>query len=419
MKILIHGPNFYPEVIGVGKYTDEMASWFSSLGHDVRVVTAPPYYPAWRVSEDYRSYLYKLESRNGVKVYRCPLWVPKKPTSLSRIVHLLSFALSSFPVMLRQVSWRPNFVWVVEPTLLCAANGLLVARLSGSKAWLHIQDFEVDAALDLGLLKISFLRRWIRVFEGWIMRRFDRVSTISNRMVERTIRKGVRAQSTILFPNWVDTSLIRPLKSANNYRHELGISDEMVVALYSGNMGNKQGLDILAEVAKSLQYESKICFVFCGNGSEREVLVRACAALENVRFMDLQPLNRLNELLNLADIHLLPQRADAADLVMPSKVTGMLASGKAIIATAHEGTELAAVVRESGLVVPPEQPDEFSDAILRLAGDPQLRKTLGRNGRVLAERELSKDVVLGRFLENIRNCIDGPGKYANQGTKPP
>ena len=418
MKILIHGPNFFPEVIGIGKYTDEMASWFSSHGHDVRVVTAPPYYPAWRVSENYRSYLYTLESRNGATVYRRPLWVPRKPAGVSRIIHLLSFALSSFPVMLRLVCWRPNLVWVVEPTFLCAPNGLLVAKLSGSKAWLHIQDFEIDAALDLGLLKISFLRRWVQGFEGWIMRRFDRVSTISNRMVERTTRRGVRPESTILFPNWVDTSLIHPLKSANNYRHELDISDEMVVALYSGNMGNKQGLEILAEVARSLQHEARICFVFCGNGSGREVLVRACEALPNVHFMDLQPLNRLNELLNLADIHLLPQRADAADLVMPSKLTGMLASGKAIIATAHEGTELAAVVRKCGLVVPPEQPDEFSEAILRLAGDPQIRKTLGRNGRELAERELSKDIVLGRFLENIRSCVDAPGKYADQGTKP-
>ena len=110
--------------------------------------------------------------------------------------------------------------------------------------------------------------------------------------------------------------------------------------------------------------------------------------------------------------------SERGDLVMPSKLTGMLASGKAIIATAQEGTELAAVVRKCGLVVPPEQPDEFSDAILRLARDPQIRKTLGRNGRGLAERELSKDVVSGRFLENIRHCVDESEKYANQGTKP-
>ncbi len=225
-------------------------------------------------------------------------------------------------------------------------------------------------------------------------------------MVERTTSKGVRAASTILFPNWVDTNLIRPLRSPSSYRQELNISDDKVVALYSGNMGNKQGLEILAAVASSLQHAPEICFIYCGNGSGRDGLMRACEGLENVRFMDLQPLHRLNELLNLADIHLLPQRADAADLLMPSKLTGMLASGKAIIATAHEGTELAAVVRKCGLVVPPEQPGALAEAILRLAREPRFRQALGSHGRELAVREMSKDVVLGRFLENIQSCVD-------------
>jgi colanic acid biosynthesis glycosyl transferase WcaI len=229
-------------------------------------------------------------------------------------------------------------------------------------------------------------------------------------MVERSTGKGVRAGSTIFFPNWVDTDLIRPLGEPNIYRQELKISDEMVVALYSGNMGNKQGLEILAEVARSLRHEQGICFIYCGNGSGRNALMTACEALENVRFMDLQPLNRLNELLNLADIHLLPQRADAADLVMPSKLTGMLASSKAIVATAHEGTELATVVRKCGLIVPREHPDEFSEAVLKLAREPHLRKVLGRYGRKLAVRDMSKEVVLSRFLENVQSCLDESSK---------
>ena len=86
-------------------------------------------------------------------------------------------------------------------------------------------------------------------------------------------------------------------------------------------------------------------------------------------FLPLQPVERLNALLNLADIHVLPQRSDAADLVMPSKLTGMLASGRAVIVTAHKGTELAEVVGDIGCIVPPEDPFALSNAILRMTKD--------------------------------------------------
>jgi colanic acid biosynthesis glycosyl transferase WcaI len=167
MRILIHGINFSPELTGIGKYTGEMAEWLAPQGHDVRVVTAPPYYPQWQVADGFAnawsksqlsalaSSLHTSAATGKLVVYRCPLWVPAKPSGLKRILHLASFALSSLPVMLSQVLWRPQVVWVVQPALFCAPQALLVARLCGAKAWLHIQDYEVDAAFDLGLLKGS------------------------------------------------------------------------------------------------------------------------------------------------------------------------------------------------------------------------------------------------------------------------
>ena len=155
VRILIYGLNYAPELTGIGKYTGEMAAWLAERGHEVRVVTAPPYYPAWRVREDYRGKLYRTE--NGAKdgepiVYRTPLYVPEKPTGIKRMVHLFSFMLGSLPVMLRQIFWQPEIVFTVEPTFFCAPLALLVARAAGAASWLHVQDFEVDAAFDLGLL---------------------------------------------------------------------------------------------------------------------------------------------------------------------------------------------------------------------------------------------------------------------------
>ncbi len=406
MRILLHGINYSPELTGIGKYTGEMAEWLASHGHEVRVVTAPPYYPHWEIGEGYANRWIK-ETSDSLLVYRCPLYIPLKPSGLKRLIHLASFALSSFPVMLSQVFWRPDVVWVVEPALFCAPQALIIARLSGGKAWLHIQDYELDAAFDLGLLKGETLRKRVANVERWLMRRFDKVSTISQRMVDRALSKGVDSDCVELFPNWVNLSGFtysnEPLSNNDSaYRTELGIRQDTVVALYSGNMGNKQGLEILAQVAHICR---DVTFVFCGNGAGRASLVTLCEDLSNVLFLDLQPLERLGEFLSFADIHLLPQRADAADLVMPSKLTGMFASGRPVVATAQMGTELADVVSDCGLVVESENVEAFAEAISLLAHDKQLRISLGAAGRIYAELYMCKNSVLATFKEALNLLI--------------
>lgn len=414
MKILLCSLNYAPELTGIGKYSGEMAAWLAARGHAVRVVTAPPYYPDWQVGPGYSGRRYQGEVLAGVSVLRCPLWVPVRPSGLKRLVHLASFALSSLPALLRQVFWRPDVVWVVAPAFFSAPGAWLTARASGAPVWLHVQDYEVDAAFDLGLLKGAGLRRLVLGVERWLLRRFDVVSTISSRMLDRARSKGVAADKTVFFPNWVDISAIQPARAGGAYRAELGIGPDAVVALYSGNMGGKQGLEILAQAAALLQSRPGLSFVFCGNGAGRPELEAACAGLPNVRFLDLQPLERLGDLLTFADIHLLPQRADAADLVMPSKLTGMLASGRPVVATAHAGTEVARVVDGRGLVVPPEDATAFASAIATLADDAALRARCGAEARRYAEENLDQDAVLRRFeaalfklVGKVRSTGDG------------
>ena len=139
MKILFYGINFSPELTGIGKYTGEMAQWFAEQGHEVLVITAPPYYPAWKVSKGYQN-AYATEQWQGVTVFRTPLWVPAQPSGLKRLIHLASFALLSIPALFKQWSWKPDVVWVVEPPLMCAPAAVAFAKLNGAKSWLHVQD---------------------------------------------------------------------------------------------------------------------------------------------------------------------------------------------------------------------------------------------------------------------------------------
>ena len=399
MRIIINSINYFPELTGIGKYSGEMAEWLAQQGHEVTVITAPPYYPAWKVSQGYSSYKYKYESLNGVSIYRCPLWVPGSPSGLKRIIHLASFAITSLPVLLwKSIRKRPDIIFVLEPTFFCVPGAWISARLSGAKAWLHIQDFEVDAAFDLGILNNQRVRRIVLGIERWIMQRMDTVSTISEKMLEKLANKGIEQERCVLFPNWVDTQRITPLEDTSSIRIEFGINDDAIVLLYSGNMGEKQGLELLIETAKILIDNKQVVFVLCGDGSARKRLESDANGLNNIKFFPLQPIERLNELLSMADIHLLPQRADAEDLVMPSKLTNMMASARPVVATAKNKTQVANVVLECGIVVEPGNVDKFVHAIQSLVANPTQRIQLGKKGREHVVKHWTQGQVLSRVF---------------------
>jgi len=406
VKVLILGLNFSPELIGVGKYTGEMAAWLSEQGHEVRVITAPPYYPAWQVEEPYSAQRYRSEHWQNLSVLRCPLWVPKTPRTLTRILHLLSFALTSAPLAIWQgLTWRPDIVWTVEPTAFTAPGAWLSARIGNATACLHIQDLEFEAALGLRMLSKSWLIRITAWAYGWLLRRFDHVSTISLQMREQLPSYGVPPKRCGIFQNWVDTDHLCPLDRASSYRAELGLGPKTIVALYAGNMGSKQGVGSLAELAKRCQDVDDLHFVFAGDGSLRTEVETQTKELANVTMLPLQRRERFNDLLNLADIHLLPQRPHTASFALPSKFGGMLASGRPAVIQAEEG-ELARVGRTCGIVVRPGETAAMADAVRSLADDQDRRKKLGDTARQYALANLGKEHVLNRHVQQMHDAID-------------
>jgi colanic acid biosynthesis glycosyl transferase WcaI len=225
-------------------------------------------------------------------------------------------------------------------------------------------------------------------------------------MREQAGRASEPPNRFFLLENWVDCGAIYPLNRPSAFRQELALPDTAFVALYSGNMGEKQGLEIIVEAARALAGMTDIHFVMCGDGAARGRMASLAAGLQNMRWLPLQPLDRLNELLNLPDVHLLPQRACASNLVMPSKLTGMLASGKPVLATAIADTELARVANLAGVVVPPEDVQAFTTALLQLKSDAALCVAKGIQARRYAEEHYAVDAVLGRFEVTMQQCVD-------------
>ena len=160
---------------------------------------------------------------------------------------------------------------------------------------------------------------------------------------------------------------LKPLAGVSAYRRELGISTRPSSCLYSGSIGAKQGFDVLIDAARRLARRADINFVIAGEGPAKTTLAARVADLANVRFLPFQPAARLAEFLGFADLHLLPQTREAADLVLPSKLAGMLASGRRIVVAAAAGTELADFLGAAAILAPPGDAAALAKAIERAA----------------------------------------------------
>lgn len=406
MKILVYGINYSPELTGIGKYTGEMVEWMARQGHEVRVITAPPYYPQWQVGENYSAWRYRKE-QGAATVWRCPLYVPKQPSTLKRLIHLGSFAVSSFFPLLAQRNWKPDRIIGVVPTLFCTPGMRLLAKLSGAKTLLHIQDYEVDAMLGLGMAgkgKAGKIARLATRFERSGLHNVDNVSTISRSMMNKAREKGVPQERVIFFPNWSEVSRFRDVtqEEAATLRQQLGLPADKKIILYSGNIGEKQGLETAIEAAERLK-DKPWEFVIVGQGGGKARLEKMAAerGLSNVRFFPLQPYDALPALLKMADCHLVIQKRGAADAVLPSKLTNILAVGGNAVITAENETELGQLCLNCpgiAVCVEPESTPALAQGIEACLELPKFNTV----AREYAERTLEKENVLSQFIADIR-----------------
>lgn len=403
-RVLIHSLFFKPELTGISKYTGEMVDWLVENGVHCTVVTAFPFYPDWKVQKPYKNRFYTKEvSANGLlTVYRCPLYVPTHPTGLTRMLHEFTFLVSSFFVFVTLL-FRPRFDRIVSvaPPFHLAFPALFYRLFRRTRILFHVQDLQVDIARELGLIKSGALLSVLERLEKYTLRRVNVVSSISTGMIARIQGKG--RKNVVSFPNWVDTDKLYPLPDRSLVKAQWGFKPTDNIVLYSGNLGGKQGLDQLLLVAREFTRQPDVKFVICGSGLYKETLVRLAneMKLTNVRFMPLQPGEVFNQFLNCADLHLILQMKDASDLVMPSKLTGILAAGGCPVVTASPGTSLYEIIatNKMGILVEPGSVEALTISIRQaLNNDLTLYQT---NARKYAEEHLCKTAILGNFQAQL------------------
>ena len=405
-NITIIGVNFYPEDSSTGLYSTQMVEYLAK-SHNIDVITGFPYYPEWEIREEYKNKKRFLEEKKGtINIYRYKQYVPKNPSFKNRILHLLDFTMGSMRNIFKVK--KSNLVICIVPFTTSIFLGLVLARLRGAKVWVHIQDFEFDAAVESGLageqkgLKSKIFKA-LFLFEKKLLDKVDIVSTISYGMITKL--KSKTTTPTYFFPNWVYENFIDPSKSKT---HELMKSDKFKV-LYSGNIGAKQDWDFFIRVVEYFKTNSDIEFIVVGAGAKKEWLVEATKSLTNIKHYMPVEYETLPNLLCSANLHILFQKNDVIDTVMPSKLLGMMASAVPSVVTGSLKSEVAKVFEKSkgGYFFDSDNFPEVVSYIENLSLNREICYTMGKNARNYIVEHFSAKKVLYNFEEEVQRLTNG------------
>ncbi|MGE5944970.1 MAG: WcaI family glycosyltransferase [Flavobacteriales bacterium] len=407
-RILLIGYNFTPEPTGIGKYSGEMMDWLAKDGYDCSVITTYPYYPYWKVQEPYFKdrFWYKKEIKNydsngRISIYRCPMYVPENPSGAKRMLLDVSFMISSFAIIFKMLFQKKfDTVITVVPSFQFGLLGCFYKVFKKTTLVYHIQDMQIEAAQDLKMITSEKLIKILFRVEKYIFKKTDIISSISEKMVAKIEEKADK--KVLLFPNWSDTHFFKPLNNKEELKMDFGFSPTDKIVLYSGAIGEKQGLEAIVYAAEKFKDHAHIKFLICGSGPYKEKLQQLATTLhlENVIFFPLQPMDKFNQFLNMADVHLVIQKAKASDLVMPSKLTTILSVGGLALITANPDSGLYQLVAKykMGVLVDAENQDELNDGIMHALNG----NTIGimENARAYAENYLDLNNVMKSFEAN-------------------
>jgi colanic acid biosynthesis glycosyl transferase WcaI len=407
LRILVLSINYWPDQTGIAAFNTWRCEYLASRGHQITICTGVPYYPEWRVPEKYRGKLFQREERNGVTILRSWMYVPETLNTKKRVLHEASFLMSSFVRSL--ATQKPDLIFAVSPPLGLALTAAALSRLWRVPFVFDVEDLQPDAAVELGMMKGKLLVRALYRIERLAYQRAALVSTITEGMRQRILEKGTDPGKVVLFPPRADSSLytLRDRTNGSGFREQYGLQGKLIVS-HSGNMGVKQGLEVILEAAEKSREREDIQFLFVGDGAMRPQLEAQARSrnLNNVRFLPLLGDDLFPEMLAATDIALITQQRVVSNIVFPSKVVTLLCAGCPVIASVNSGSEVAKVILRSGagLIVEPENADALLNAILQLSKCPESLARMSIQARQFANETWDERHTLPRMEEQFTEC---------------
>lgn len=412
MKILLLCPHFEPDLhAATGEVMTKLVHSLADRGHGVDVVTSLPWYRGHTVHEGWRGRPWRTEAAPHGRIVRVWPFPVDKNNIPARALGFAGFTtLVAGAALTLQ---RPDVVMGMSPPVFLGDAAWLAAKRFGAPFVFNVQDIFPDVAVDLGALNNERVIAAARTHERSLYRRADAITVLSTdqqRNVEskldstegRLIDEKVR-----IIHNFADTDRVRVVDKETPYRVEHGLSGKHVV-MYSGNVGLSQSFDLVRAAADRFVNRPHVHFVINGEGAARPEVDAWAAERPNVTVADFVPREHVSDALGAADLHLILLKRGLAQSSTPSKMYGILAAARPVLASIDEGSEVALTIAAAGAgrAVPPDDEAAFLAALEEMLDDPVALEAMGRRGRSHLAESFSPAAQAAAFENLFTELID-------------
>lgn len=404
MKITILSINYWPESTGIGAFTTYRAEYLADHGHVVCVCTTFPYYPGWKVLEGYRGKLAINEEHCKVKILRSYSYIPNPVKTIKRVLHEGSYVVSSFLSAL--LGGRPDLLLVVSPPLGLSLSAIVLSKLWKIPFVFDVEDIQPDSAGDLNMLP-KWIVNCLYKLERVAYMKASMVTTLTSGMRNKILSKGILEDKVEIIEPRMDESLLSVgPQDEMQFREKYGLKKKFIV-VHSGNMGVKQGLDVVADAAMLSRFDDSIVYLLVGDGADRDRVFRRVTGMkvDNVRFLPLLGDEDYRGLLSTSGVCLVTQKRAVSEIAFPSKIVSYFSAGCPVIASVNANSEVARAVQESGagFVVEAENGSALHDAVMKIKTSK--RNELSKMARSYACRRWAAQRVLGHMEKCLMRVV--------------
>lgn len=410
-KLLIYAHYFYPDVASTGQILTELSEGMSDA-FDITVICVVPSYSGI-VEEKYKTKRIYEENYKGMRVMRVRVPEFQKSNKISRIKNLLAYFFNSIIATLK-IEKQDYIFTISQPPILGGVLGVLGKWIKGGKLIYNIQDFNPEQTMAVGYSKNKLLLNTVMAVDKFSCKRSNKVIVVGRDMQE-TLRNrfnNKRVPRNVFINNWINEKEIYPLKynhpKIEEFKEKHNLKDKFII-MYSGNIGLYYDLENIIKVIGEFKDRDDVVFAFVGDGTVKDKIENYVEKnkLINVTFIPYQDKADLIYSLNAADIHWVVNAKGIKGVSVPSKLYGVMAAGKPVLGVLDEGSEARLIVEECncGVCIEPGNYKEISNKINYILNNKEEIKSLGFNGREYLETNLTKEVSINKYKENILEAI--------------
>lgn len=406
-KLLIYAHYFYPDVASTGQILTELCEGMTDT-FDITVICVVPSYSG-TIDEKYKTKRIYKEEHNGIKIIRVRVPEFQKSNKISRIKNLLAYFFNSLLATLK-IEKQDYIYTISQPPILGGVLGVLGKWLKGGKLIYNIQDFNPEQTMAVGYSKNKLLLNTVMAVDKFSCKKSDKVIVVGRDMQE-TLRNrfnNKEVPKNVFINNWINEKDIYPLEQNHprimEFKEKYNLQDKFII-MYSGNIGLYYDLENIIKVIGEFKDREDVIFAFVGDGTVKDKVEAYVNEnnLSNVIFIPYQDKADLIYSLNAADIHWVVNAKGIKGVSVPSKLYGVMAAGKPVLGVLDEGSEARLIVEDCncGVCIEPGNYKEISNNIEYILNNKEEIRALGLNGRQYLETNLTKEVSINKYKENI------------------